>query len=157
MIFGREFKINCVSMGNPHCVIFLNSDPETDKINSDFNLEERKDEQEDKIAKFGAEIEKHPMFPAKTNVEFVKILNKNHILVQVWERGCGKTMACGTGACACVFAGFCNGYLEKSVKVTFPGGDLLIDIEENEEILNCNCHIFKTGPAEYVFKGSFYL
>ncbi|HEY0088981.1 MAG TPA: diaminopimelate epimerase, partial [Candidatus Lokiarchaeia archaeon] len=94
-INSREFLINCVSMGNPHCVIFLENDIDMAKI---------------PIEKWGPEIETNLLFPKKTNVEFVKIKNKTELLMRVWERGVGETLACGTGACA---AGVCSVVLEK--------------------------------------------
>ncbi|MBU4186559.1 MAG: diaminopimelate epimerase, partial [Proteobacteria bacterium] len=104
---SREFLINCVSMGNPHCVIFLENDIDMAKI---------------PIEKWGPEIETNPMFPKKTNVEFIKIKNETELLMRVWERGVGETLACGTGACA---AGVCSVLLEKikssKIVVNLPG------------------------------------
>lgn len=109
---SKEFLINCVSMGNPHCVIFLENDIDMEKI---------------PIKKLGPEIETNPIFPKKTNVEFVKIKNDTELLMRVWERGVGETLACGTGACA---AGVFSLLLEKiksnKIIVNLPGGRLNI-------------------------------
>ena len=128
---GANFKINCISMGNPHCVIFIHDDID--------------------ILKFGPILEVHEIFPEKTNVEFVKVLSREHIKVNVWERGCGITLACGTGACACTVASVLNDLTERNINVTLPGGDLRISYDENSN------HIFMTGPAEYAFDGEFFL
>ena len=130
-VLDKQFNINCVSMGNPHCVIF------TDEVID--------------VAKYGPVIETHNIFPEKTNVEFVKVLTKKHIKVDVWERGCGITLACGTGACACVTAGVYNDLIETKATVSLPGGDLVINFDKESN------HIFMTGPAEYSFKGVFAL
>ncbi|MEW5820351.1 MAG: diaminopimelate epimerase [Cyanobacteriota bacterium] len=127
VIQEKEFKINCISMGNPHCVIFI---------------EEFVD-----LKKWGPLIETHELFPEKTNVEFVKKVDSSHIKVNVWERGCGITLACGTGACACVVAGVLNNLIDTITKVTLPGGDLFITFDQN---LN---RVFMSGPAEYSFSG----
>ena len=134
---GKNFLLNTVSMGNPHCVIFVDKDSKT--------LAE----------KYGAKIENDLMFPQKTNVEFVEILSKKEITVNVWERGCGITMACGTGACATTVAGILNGYLENNVKVNLPGGSLQIEWQGNPSDTKHN--VYMTGPAEYSFSGEFYL
>lgn len=129
-IDGQEINITAVSMGNPHCIIFTEG-------NSAM------------LARtLGPKIELHEMFPEKTNVEFVKILSKNKIRVDVWERGCGITFACGTGACASVMAGIVNDLTENNVEVELPGGNLFIEFikEQNK--------IYMTGGAEFVFEGS---
>ncbi len=126
-IDNNIFKINCVSMGNPHTIIFTNNI-------KDINL-----------TKWGKKIENHPMFPEKTNVEFVEIYDKSRIKVRVWERGAGITLACGTGACATVAAGVRNNILDKRVTVHLPGGDLFIDWSGD--------NIYMTGPARSIFKG----
>lgn len=135
----KTFKINAVSMGNPHCVIF--SDGSEDLL---------------EMAKtYGPEIEKHPLFPEKTNVEFVKIISKNEIDMRVWERGCGITLACGTGACACVVAGILNNLTENKVKVNLLGGALTIEWQGSSENLEQN--VFMSGPAEYTFFADYIL
>lgn len=131
IVDGKEFHINCVSMGNPHCVIFIEEDVD--------------------VVKYGALLEVHNLFPQKTNVEFVKVLSKEHIKVDVWERGCGITLACGTGACACSVAAVLNDLTGNKVKVTLPGGDLIITYEREAD------KVFMSGPAEYAFEGSFQL
>ncbi len=127
---NRIFEGNAVSMGNPHFVIFIKDD-------EDLLF----------LAKtYGPEIEVSAEFPEKTNVEFVKIKNPSKIELCVWERGCGITLACGTGACATVAAGGLNGLLGSSVEVKLPGG--IVNIEWQ----GLNHDIFMTGPAEYVFE-----
>jgi len=128
---GRLFKITAVSMGNPHAVIY--EDNITDEL----------------VQVWGKKIENHPFFPKKTNVEFVKVLSKNEIRMRVWERGCGETMACGTGACAAVVAGILNKLLGNRVTAHLPGGDLLVEWDGKE-----TSPVFMTGPASITFKGS---
>ncbi len=128
-IMDRDFMITCVSMGNPHAVIFL------EEIQS-FPVE-----------KYGPLIENHPLFPKRINVEFVKVTDAREIAVRVWERGAGETLACGTGACASAVAAHLNGFTGRKVTVRLPGGDLLINWSEE------NDHVYKTGPAVEVFTG----
>jgi diaminopimelate epimerase len=99
------------------------------------------------IEKIGRKIETHPLFPERTNVEFVKILTPSHANMRVWERGTGETQACGTGACAVLVAGVLNGKLNRAATVSLPGGDL--EIEWNEK----NNHVYMTGNAVTVFDG----
>ena len=127
------FSGNAISMGNPHFVIF---------VGEDKNILELAKE-------YGPIIETSAEFPEKTNVEFVKIRSYNKIELRVWERGCGITQACGTGACAAVAAGILNGFVEHSVDVELLGGTVHIDWEGSKE--NPQKDIFMTGPAEYVF------
>lgn len=129
-----RFEVTCVSMGNPHCVIFINAD--------DMPMQRLA------IQRFGPRIENHPMFPKKTNVEFVQVLNDHEVRIRVWERGAGATLACGTGACAAVVAGVLNGTLGRKATVHLPGGDLLVDWREVG-------NVYMTGPAEEVFSGTF--
>jgi len=129
---GKVFKINAISMGNPHAVIYV-SDEITDKL----------------VLGYGPKIETHQFFPRKTNVEFIKVLSPNEIQMRVWERGCGETQACGTGACASVVSGIINGLHEKSVIVHLPGGDLSISWGGSEDD-----SVFMTGPARVAFQGS---
>ena len=134
---NRIFKGNAISMGNPHFVIFVNED-------------------EDLLAlakEYGPEIETSFEFPEKTNVEFVKIRTLKKIDLRVWERGCGITLACGTGACASVTAGVLNGYIENSVEVNLLGGTVHVEWDGNRD--NPDKDIFLTGPAEYVFEAVF--
>ena len=124
----QTFKITCVSMGNPHCIIFVN------------------DVQSIPIDEIGPKIENHPLFPEKTNVEFIQVLNRKEINFRVWERGVGETLACGTGACAALVAAVLNKKTDRKATIHLPGGDLDIHWADNE-------HIYMTGPAELVFKG----
>ncbi len=132
-IKDKTFNINAVSMGNPHCIIFTDEDTMT-------------------LAKtYGADIETNPLFPEKTNVEFVNINSRNEVTLSVWERGCGITLACGTGACATTVAGILRGYLDNKVKVNLPGGSL--NIEWNGSIENFDKPVYMTGRADYSFYG----
>ena len=127
---SQTFKINCVSMGNPHTVIFV----------KDFsNL---------KLKKWGRKIEHMKIFPEKTNVEFIRIINREKIEMKVWERGSGITLACGTGACASVIAGIKKELLNNKVKVLLPGGKLWIEWSGQK-----NDPVKMTGPAAIVFEG----
>ena len=120
-------------MGNPHCIIFVENDSKK------FALE------------YGSKIECDELFPEKTNVEFVEILSKNEVNINVWERGCGITLACGTGACATTVAGILNGYLTNKVKANLPGGALTI--EWNGSKSDTNHNVFMSGRADYSFTG----
>src|SRR3989338_1280028 len=128
-IEGREFRITCVSIGNPHCVIFVD------------NLAHCP------VTTYGPLIENHSIFPKRTNVEFVEIHNKNHVTARVWERGAGETLACGSGACAINVAGVLNGFTERKLTVKLKGGTL--ELEWNRD----SNHIFMTGPAQITFEG----
>ena len=133
----KEFEITPVSMGNPHCVIFTDIDPL-------------------KMAKeYGPSIEKHEYFPEKTNTEFVKIKTRNEVEMRVYERGCGITLACGTGACASVVAGVLNNLTEQKVKVNLLGGPVFVEWQGNRE--NPQKNIFLTGSAEYSFFAEYIL
>ena len=133
VIDNKEFLLNTVSMGNPHCVIFVEKGSK-------------------KLAKkYGSIIENDKLFPEKTNVEFVEILSKDEVIINVWERGCGITSACGTGACATVVAGILNDYLNNSIKVNLPGGTL--KIEWNGSSTDIKHSVFMTGRADYSFFG----
>ncbi|PKK90437.1 MAG: diaminopimelate epimerase [Candidatus Wallbacteria bacterium HGW-Wallbacteria-1] len=123
---GR-FEITCVSMGNPHAITFVDS--------LDFD-----------IRRIGPVVEKHHLFPKKTNVEFVQVVNRSEIRMRVWERGVGETLGCGTGSSAAVVACHLNGRTDRDVTVHLPGGDLQINIDEDERV-------FMTGPASYSFEG----
>ncbi len=125
-----EIEITAVSMGNPHCVIFVN------------------DVDEVPVARWGPELETSALFPAKTNVEFVQVLGRNEMKMRVWERGAGITLACGTGACATLVAGVLNGYTDRAAVVYLLGGDLSIEWREQDN------HIYMTGPAVEVFSGN---
>lgn len=133
----KTFKITPVSMGNPHCVIFTDDDI--------MYLAQN----------YGSLMEKHPYFPEKTNTEFVNIVSKNEINMRVYERGCGITLACGTGACACTVAGVLNNLTENKVKVNLLGGAVTVEWCRNSGFLQN--HIFLTGPAEYSFVAHYML
>lgn len=126
---GQEFEYTAVSMGNPHCVIFVE-----DYEKLDFE-------------RLGPALEKHPLFPRKTNVEFIRVDSRTELTMKVWERGAGPTLACGTGACASAVAAILNKKTERKVTVHLPGGDLLIEWGEDN-------HVYMTGPATYVFKAN---
>lgn len=123
-----KFRFTAVSMGNPHCVIFVDDLSQVD------------------FYRLGPLIEKHELFPRKTNVEFIQIESPQEITMKVWERGAGPTLACGTGACASVVAGVLNGKTNREVVVHLPGGDLTIE-------WGIDNHVYMTGPATYVFRG----
>ena len=125
----REFRITCVSMGNPHAVIVT------------YGLSEFP------VAYYGPAIEHHPLFPKRTNVEFIEVLNRSEIRMRVWERGAGETMACGTGACAAAVAAHLQGLTERNVTIHLSGGDLFIDWDKG-------AHVYMTGPADEVFRGT---
>jgi len=122
------FKITCVSMGNPHCIIFVD------------------DVQSIPVDEIGPKIENHPFFPEKTNVEFIHILNRKEINFRVWERGVGETLACGTGACASLVASVLNKKTDRKATIHLPGGDLDIQLANDG-------YVYMTGPAELVFRG----
>lgn len=127
-IENLDFSINKISMGNPHCVIFV------------------EDLQSIRLKEIGPVIENLPQFPNRTNVEFVQVLNDREITLKVWERGAGETLACGTGACASVVAASLNNLTGKKVVVHLPGGDIGIEWAPDN-------HIIMRGPAEKVFEG----
>jgi diaminopimelate epimerase len=127
---GREFQFTAVSMGNPHCVIYVD-----DAVNFDLNV-------------WGPKLEVHPMFPRKINVEFVTVNSRSHTDMRVWERGAGPTLACGTGACATVVASVLTGAVDRTATVSLKGGDLLIEWNEADN------HVYMTGPAAVSFRGS---
>ena len=126
---GKVFKITCLSMGNPHCVIFV------DKVD-DFPVEQ-----------IGPKVETHEAFPKRTNVDFVQILNRYELKVRVWERGCGETLACGTGSCAAVAAANKLGKVDSKVTVHLLGGDLRVEAVNS---------LFLSGAAEKVFEGTLF-
>ena len=133
----RTFQFSAVSMGNPHCLIF-----------SDENTEEL-------ALKYGSSIENNPIFPEKTNVEFIKVISEKHIKINVWERGCGITLACGTGACASTVAAILNNLTENKVKADLPGGTLTIEWAGNS--IDKDNDVFMTGSAKVVFEGEYLL
>lgn len=129
-VSGKMYEMTCVSMGNPHAVVWV------DETNS-LDLE-----------KIGPHFEQHEMFPERVNTEFVQILNRSEVNMRVWERGSGETLACGTGACATAVACALNGKTEDEVMVHLLGGDLLIQYDRK------NNHVYMTGPATTVFEGN---
>lgn len=135
----RIFTGNAVSMGNPHFVIFVDDDEDLLSLAKEY----------------GPEIEKSAEFPEKTNVEFIKILSANELKLCVWERGCGITLACGTGACATVVAGILNGLLENVVNVELLGGKVQVVWKGSEN--DTEYDVFLIGPAQYSFLGNFNL
>lgn len=126
---GKIFKMTCVSMGNPHCIIFVD---DLSKIN---------------LSEIGPKFERHEKFPKHVNAEFVQVIGENKLRMRVWERGSGITLACGTGACAVAVAANLNNLSSKSSEIILDGGKLQIDWREDN-------HIFMTGAAEKVFVGS---
>lgn len=125
----KEYRMTCVSMGNPHCVVFM------------------EDVEHLEIEKIGPLFENHELFPKRINTEFVKVIDRKTLQMRVWERGSGETLACGTGACATAVAAMLNGFCEEEVQIHLLCGDLTI--EWNKE----SNHVFMTGPAEIVFDG----
>jgi diaminopimelate epimerase len=129
LVNGEAYKATCLSVGNPHCVIFV------DAVD-DFPVQ-----------RVGSKIENHRLFPERTNVEFAQVLSETEVKVRVWERGCGETLACGTGACATVVAGNLLKKLGSKVRVHLLGGDLEVEYAER---------LFLNGPAEKVFEGTLF-
>ncbi|MGC9150621.1 MAG: diaminopimelate epimerase [Microbacter sp.] len=129
---GKRVNITAVSMGNPHVVIF---EDQVDQLD---------------LAKIGPKVEHHPLFPNRTNTEFVQILSPDHLKMRVWERGSGETLACGTGACAATVASVLNGKSERKVTMELTGGTLFIEWSEADN------HVYMTGPATTVFEGTYF-
>lgn len=130
MVDGTEYRMTCVSMGNPHAVVFMEEDVKTLDIEA-----------------IGPKFENHERFPKRTNTEFMRVLDRNTMDMRVWERGSGETFACGTGTCAAVVAAVLNGYTERNVLVHLLGGDLEILWDEKDN------HVYMTGSATTVFDG----
>ena len=133
VVDDKEWRMTCVSMGNPHAVVFV------DDV-AHFELE-----------KYGPLFENHVRFPKRTNTEFVQIVSRNEAIMRVWERGSAETWACGTGTCATVMACILNGLTDNEVLVHLRGGDLRIAYDAKSN------HIFMTGPATEVFEGEIQL
>lgn len=125
---GRAIQVTCVSMGNPHCVTFV------DEINDDW------------VLRFGPQIEVHPAFPRRVNAEFIQVISRDEFIMRVWERGSGETMACGTGACASAVAGVLTDRTNHVVTAHLRGGDLKLEWSAGGDV-------FMTGPATEVFSG----
>ena len=130
LVDGEEYRMTCVSMGNPHAVVFVDCDVK------DFPLET-----------VGPKFENHERFPNRVNTEFVRVLDRRTAEMRVWERGSGETLACGTGACAVAVACALNGLTEDEVTVKLLGGDLQIRWDREKDT------VYMTGPAEVVFDG----
>lgn len=128
-VHGKQVAMTAVSMGNPHAVVFVDRVAELE------------------LAKIGPDYENHPLFPERTNTEFVEVLDEKTLKMRVWERGAGETLACGTGACASLVASVLCGKCGRKATLKLLGGDL--DIEWDQE----TNHVFMTGPAEFVFDG----
>jgi diaminopimelate epimerase len=126
---GTHYNIAAVSMGNPHAVLRV------DDVASAA------------VTTLGPQIESHPRFLRRVNVGFMQVVDRSHIKLRVYERGAGETLACGTGACAAMVAGFIQGWLDNEVEVTLPGGKLVIRWQGGDNPL------YMTGPATYVFEG----
>jgi diaminopimelate epimerase len=126
---GTTYRVTCVSMGNPHCVVFCD-DPDA------LDLE-----------RLGPRFEHHPFFPQRVNTEFVRVEGERSLHMRVWERGSGETAACGTGACAVLVAAVLNKHSERAATVHLRGGDLRIEWREEDG------HVRMTGPATEVFHG----
>jgi len=127
-VADQTYAVTCVSMGNPHCITFV------------------EDVAAFPLTELGAKFECHPAFPAKINAEFIEVVRSNYIKMRVWERGAGITLACGTGACASVVAGVLNGKCDRRTTVELPGGPLQIEWSDNNRI-------YMTGPAVLAFVG----
>ena len=128
-VASKEYLATCVSMGNPHCMVYV------DDVAA-VNLPE-----------IGPQFEHHPVFPQRTNTEFVQVVSPNYVKMRVWERGAGITLACGTGACATVVAGVLTGRNDRACTVELPGGCLEIEWSAADN------HVYMTGPAQAVFTG----
>lgn len=126
---GKKYKVTCVSMGNPHCITYVDDTKSLD------------------LEKIGPGFENHKMFPDRVNTEFIQIISRNEINMRVWERGSGETLACGTGACASVVACVLNGLTEDEVKVNLIGGELFIKYDREVDT------VYLKGPATTVYTG----
>lgn len=131
-VAGQTWNVTCVSMGNPHCITFVE---DASAIN---------------LATLGPKFEHHTAFPQRTNTEFIQVVRPDYLIMRVWERGAGVTLACGTGACATVVAGVLTGMCDRHTTVELPGGCLDIEWADNQRV-------YMTGPATKVFTGKTYL
>ena len=129
-VAGKEYRMTCVSMGNPHAVVYVDCDVK-----------------ELPLETIGPEFENHERFPNRVNTEFVRIIDRKTAEMRVWERGSGETLACGTGACAVAVASVLNGLTDNEVTVKLLGGDLLIQWDREKDT------VYMTGPAAVVFDG----
>lgn len=128
VIGDKTLEVTCISMGNPHCITFV------DKVTDEW------------VHGVGPQVEVHPAFPRRVNAEFIQIVSRTEMIMRVWERGSGETLACGTGACASAVAAVLNGLTERTVLCHLPGGDLTLEWPENGPV-------YMTGPATEVFTG----
>ena len=126
---GKSWQVTCVSMGNPHCITFV------------------EDVAAISLEAIGPQFEHHPTFPQRTNTEFIEVVSRDYLKMRVWERGAGITLACGTGACAALAAGVLNGLCDRRATVELPGGCLEIEWSEVDQ------RLYMTGPAQQVFSG----
>ena len=126
---GRDYRVTLVSMGNPHAVCFVD-DPDAAPLRED-----------------GPVLEADPVFPRKANIEFVRVQDRAHAVMRVWERGTGETLACGTGACAAMVACALNGLTGREAEMSLPGGKLLVHWDETDG------RVYMTGPATFVYDG----
>jgi diaminopimelate epimerase len=136
-VVGRVEQITAVSMGNPHCVVFVPDESIFALDDADF-------------ARLGRQFENHSFFPRRVNTEFILRLSRNRLRMRVWERGSGETLACGTGACAALVAAVLTSRTERSATVELRGGNLEIEWRESGPAAN---HVFMTGEAVEVFRG----
>jgi len=128
VIDGRQLRVTCVSMGNPHCVSFV------EDLNDEW------------VLGVGPKMERDPHFPKRVNAEFVQLVSLDEVRMRVWERGSGETLACGTGACAVCVAGALSGHTGRKIVAHLPGGDLELHWADDN-------HVYMTGPASEVFQG----
>ncbi len=128
-VLDQVYRMTCVSMGNPHAVVFV------------------EDVQNLPLASLGPYFEHHERFPKRVNTEFVRVIDRGHVEMRVWERGTGETLACGTGCCATAAACVLNGLTDRKINVHVPGGDIAVEWDEKEDT------IYMTGPACFVFEG----
>ena len=129
-VAGKNWLVTCVSMGNPHCITFVEDVAAID------------------LALIGTQFEHHSAFPQKTNTEFIQVVRRDRLKMRVWERGAGITLACGTGACAALVAGVLTVKCDRKATVELPGGDLLIEWSEPDQ------RLYMTGAQERVFAGT---
>ncbi len=130
IVNGKEYRMTCVSMGNPHAVVFVEDVEGLD------------------LEKTGPYFENHERFPRRINTEFVQVVDRSHVKMRVWERGSGETFACGTGSCAAAVACVLNGLTDEAVTVKLLGGELLIEWDRKENL------IYMTGPAATIYEGT---
>lgn len=126
---SNVFEIHCVSMGNPHCIVFVKDPDQVD------------------VEQVGKLLENHPIFPNRANIEFVQVISRDHLRMRVWERGSGETLACGTGACASLVAAVLTGRADRQVTMDLLGGSLELDWSCEDD------HVYQEGPAKFVFDG----